>query len=635
MGSISKIHILVFWGMAFLIATPCLVSAQTADLSDTIIRANLTVGWDYTTSPHILAIQEAGSREKINPAACNATRGVPYQKTVDGLKIDYQGNGYPVFISCSKEGDEKFFIIDQCTNNISFSTLRYNNSRYLDQYASVVDCNASGRDVTLLVQRLKDTLTSDSDGVLVYASRESPPKNVEKRFVRQVDITGMGCPTDQCLYESQPTSCHLDWVAWAMVSNNMPVMLIHCKEQDMADVLSDCSSFNGPADDGGSYAWGERCKKAPPHYIDSFRCTSDSICGSGKCDARAGVCLSQCQTSSEWGDDVLQCMLSEINTKEQSVNLQINASGGCAQDMDCPNGKICDQNSNICIQFNPFNQIHLPTDTPCTASWPSRQGSVVNINEPVNSCDLFEVADPSVLAIAKEAAACHQNQCAGACHSSCSLAMNQSRLYAYPPDQFKVFAAFYYIYGLGPSWQWMQHYFQAEINCNPAASGPSLGLLGGCAPKTNLSDAVQPLECKDAVGQPKGWANDSNMSKNSCIFSDLPAHASLSVLHTGTCVDYSVALTTLLRVAGFPKNDVFSVTAPGHEYNLLRLPYATHWNIVDTVGNSPNPIGDTWSWKNGGKMYNHCDYNLNSCSNDAGTGACPAKAEVVGCENYS
>jgi parallel beta-helix repeat protein len=67
---------------------------------------------------------------------------------------------------------------------------------------------------------------------------------------------------------------------------------------------------------------------------------------------------------------------------------------------------------------------------------------------------------------------------------------------------------------------------------------------------------------------------------------DLPTHASVNRLSTGTCVDYSFALTTMLRKAGYSKDDVLSVNGEGHGYNLLRFPGEPKWHYVDTVGNN-------------------------------------------------
>lgn len=121
------------------------------------------------------------------------------------------------------------------------------------------------------------------------------------------------------------------------------------------------------------------------------------------------------------------------------------------------------------------------------------------------------------------------------------------------------------------------------------------------------------------------------MSRNSCLFSDLPAHVNIFVLNTGTCVDYSISLTTLLRYVGYKKDEVYSVGAPCHEYNLVKFPGDSLWTIVDTVNNHPSPINYNWHWPCLGQDTNHCEYLDNECSNDNGQVSCPRKSEVKGC----
>jgi hypothetical protein len=154
--------------------------------------------------------------------------------------------------------------------------------------------------------------------------------------------------------------------------------------------------------------------------------------------------------------------------------------------------------------------------------------------------------------------------------------------------------------------------------------------VGKCQPASGYNLNVQNLPCTSAVGQPQGWASDTDMSKNSCLFSDLPAHVNIDILNTGTCVDYSVSLTTLLRYVGYTKDEVYSVSAPCHEYNLVKLAGDNMWSIVDTVGNANSPVNPTWSWSCSGTR-THCDYIQGSCANDNGQITCPSKSEVKGC----
>ncbi len=258
-------------------------------------------------------------------------------------------------------------------------------------------------------------------------------------------------------------------------------------------------------------------------------------------------------------------------------------------------------------------------DSPCTSGWPSHQGGVVVINGENYACDLFEVTDASLRPIAEEALDCCISGCGPGCHDFCGSAYRQGL------GDIKRCAGLYLIYGLGPARQWMQDYFAAEFAC---AGDTTLGCseddrytcdCSGRGP----SGSAMGLQCTVAA-QP--W--DADMSQNSCYLSDLPAHVNINVLSTGTCVDYSVSLTTLLRLASYGADEVYSVMGAGHEYNLVRFPGEARWNIVDTTENNPRPYNPSGLPHQG---YPYCEYHLTSCANDAGQGDCPAKEMVKGC----
>lgn len=379
------------------------------------------------------------------------------------------------------------------------------------------------------------------------------------------------------------------------------------------------------------------------------------VCEPGKITAEGNI-IKKCSQDGT-SDDTIQTCDSGVTTDRngnwicapslsEQTQTQQNNSGSCSSDNDCPKYAACNLDSKQCFECtdlhccqpgkiwsnqlqtcsNPMDSVGFPKDTSCQTGWPGKQGNKVSIGEINYACDLFEVKDPDLLSIPKEAAQCYASKCAdSSCHSLCDLAYQQSgSLTSLDSYSFKRFAALYIIYGLGPAAKFMNGYFSAEIKCGTNGAG-------GCEPRQGFNNNVQQLECKPPVGQPRGWASDTDMSKNTCAFSDLPAHASLNILHTGTCVDYSVALTSLLRLVGYGKDEVYSVTACGHEYNLVKFPGDSMWSIVDTVGNAATPLGDTWSWECGGKTTNHCDYYPSTCANDGGQISCPSKSEVIGC----
>lgn len=55
---------------------------------------------------------------------------------------------------------------------------------------------------------------------------------------------------------------------------------------------------------------------------------------------------------------------------------------------------------------------------------------------------------------------------------------------------------------------------------------------------------------------------------------------------TGICRDYSGALITLLRKAGYGQREVGNTCDGAHCYNIVKLPGDAKWHVVDTTGNS-------------------------------------------------
>jgi hypothetical protein len=60
----------------------------------------------------------------------------------------------------------------------------------------------------------------------------------------------------------------------------------------------------------------------------------------------------------------------------------------------------------------------------------------------------------------------------------------------------------------------------------------------------------------------------------------------INVYGTGVCRDYSLAVTTLLRKAGYSQRDIGNWCDGAHCYNVVRFPGDTKWHVVDTTGNN-------------------------------------------------
>lgn len=299
----------------------------------------------------------------------------------------------------------------------------------------------------------------------------------------------------------------------------------------------------------------------------------------------------------------------------------------------------------------------------CTTGWPAHEGDsriMVDNNgkelEKIYSCDLFEVKDTSIRKIAAEAVECCLTNCGGACHSSCSSNYRDSFLSKGKTHaRIKSCAARYLIDALGPRERFMYDYYFPELfcvgfpgmesagwggswDCGHYNPGWDVSSLTGWISTEELANHRYPqaekMSCKrDTGGSPAGWISDTDMSKNSCVLSNLPAHASLTKLKTGTCYDYSSALTTILRMVGFSDKEVYTISGGMHTWNVIKFPGDHKWTFVDTTGNKAVPM--IW---HGLPALNplldgYCKlYESDNCDNDRALGMkCPPKSQIWGC----
>ncbi len=278
--------------------------------------------------------------------------------------------------------------------------------------------------------------------------------------------------------------------------------------------------------------------------------------------------------------------------------------------------------------------------TDCETYWPQGEGPIVDTgNEESHSCDIYEVCHPDLWPLAREAIECCKWKCSEDCHDSCGIGYGYGAELGETPegltlDGLKRCAALYLIYGLGKEARYMSDYFWPEICCtgNPYCLKECCQAdLGKCRCVYHVyTKNQQALPCGGSVSNsPRGWSSDTAMNKNSCTFSDLSAHMSIlgdegiateaSGINTGTCCDYSTALTTLVRMIGYRSDEIYSVTGPKHCFNLIHLPGEEKWNFVDTTGNKKTP----WVKKGVPPDYNYHSYFINTCRNDEGLFTCP------------
>jgi subtilase family serine protease len=319
---------------------------------------------------------------------------------------------------------------------------------------------------------------------------------------------------------------------------------------------------------------------------------------------------------------------------------------------------------------------YAPADSPCTERWPTDQGPTIGMNTEDDSCAIVEVCHPGLDFIVLDAITCAEHSDYAAYFTgsreaekecACGLARADSGIDTdYNPLTYKRALGLYAIYAFGSCHAYMQGYFYGEICCyggdlcpgtcsnwrvNPAAWEMGTVYACGGEPENHPDFAMGGHRCEyiDAwifgkYGKPGYWKSDTNYRSNSDSFADIPAHASINLLSTGTCVDYSFALTTILRKLGYGHDDVFSVNGDGHGYNLVRFPGETKFHYVDTVGNRGGEVFGGSGYPDiytGGTLvawYDYCKKMDEGCSNDQyaeSTGRCPPNNQIYSCEGVS
>jgi subtilase family serine protease len=320
-----------------------------------------------------------------------------------------------------------------------------------------------------------------------------------------------------------------------------------------------------------------------------------------------------------------------------------------------------------------------PSDTPCTHAWPTSDGPTIGMNTESDSCNLVEVCDPDLDYIIRDAITCaehadYDTRYTGLRASEKSCACRAARAATgidtdYNPASYKRTLAQYLIYAFGSCHAYMQGYFHGEWccygykdwcpdTCHKWSVDPPAWRMG-----TSLSCDTDPDYTPDfqmgghrcayyntflfgwKIPERGYWNSDTSYESNSDSAADVPAHASIDRLSTGTCVDYSFALTTMLRKAGFSRDDIFSVNGDEHAFNLLRFPGETKFHYVDTTGNRGDELmggtGNPAIYNASGFLVVHYDYCRKmdeGCSNDyygEAVSRCPSNNNIYSCEGIA
>ncbi len=279
------------------------------------------------------------------------------------------------------------------------------------------------------------------------------------------------------------------------------------------------------------------------------------------------------------------------------------------------------QDSQIEAAYRKCKGLNTPSNL-CRTSWPTIEGPKIWLNQEVHSCNLFETGNSEIDYIVDDAAQCCDGQESSAL---CTFAKSHSTL-SNPALNKKRCKGIYIIKALGSYAKYMKGYFKPEVNCYGKASDSEKLFSGRCLSNHfyTFNQNAKKLSCRP--DRSVVWNSDTDMSRNNCNLVEPPAHASLNILKTGTCADYSVAVTTLLRKAGYSEREVFSVYQGKHITNLVKLPGDNKYHHVDTTGNRVGIVFD-----GSFPIYSKIDWaNMKRkiCVNDKGTFKCPPLSQV-------
>lgn len=225
---------------------------------------------------------------------------------------------------------------------------------------------------------------------------------------------------------------------------------------------------------------------------------------------------------------------------------------------------------------------YFPPDTSCRDIWPN--GSA--------ECVEHEVCHAGLDYIVADAVSC----CDGTPLSgeACAFATSNSE------GSRKRCRGLYIIKALGTEARYMKGYalFKACCSGYPECTRACVeDLAGTCAFREGFNGNVSNLSCRPEEWGLQAWRSDSNMTENSAVLGMFPTHATVNILKTGVCIDYAAALTTLLRKAGYARDEAFTTASsgyelpllgnhPGHAYNIVKLPGEEKYYFVDITGNA-------------------------------------------------
>ncbi|MBN1875336.1 MAG: right-handed parallel beta-helix repeat-containing protein [Anaerolineae bacterium] len=524
------------------------------------------------------------------------------------------------------------------------------NNIEFDCNGHTIDGNDSGTDAGVYIANQSGntvkncTITDFYDGVSLYNAANN---TLTRNTLRSNRATGMRLTT----------SSNSNTISWNTISENNTssawgLYLYNSSSNDIYANTMQCNDYGIKFDnvDNNNISLNTVCST---HGTD-FDLLSSSTGNSG--------ISNHCDAPGAWNDTGHTGCTAPCNS-DRCATCSDNIQNGDETDVDC-GGTYCPECA--ACTGEPTTQ-YAPGDTNCNNAWPTNEGPELDINTESDSCELIEVCNPDLDYIVEDALTCceytdYNTRLTGARSSGKIAACDYAHTQAYHNNFSSYFntttlkqcMAYYTIQSFGANAVYMQGYFHGEWCCydsdkicpsgcsrfhvDPTAweMGTSASCAGSGGETPDFQMGGHRCEYIDAwifgdYGKHGYWHSDTNWQSNSDSVVDVPAHASINRLSTGTCVDYAIAVATALRKMGYSKDDVLGVDGDGHNYNLVRFPGDTKWYYVDTTGNTAGGVQMSPS-----TGYNYCGKLDDGCYNDVyseSRGHCPSNSMIHGCES--
>jgi len=292
---------------------------------------------------------------------------------------------------------------------------------------------------------------------------------------------------------------------------------------------------------------------------------------------------------------------------------------------------------------------YYPQDTDCNKDWAhGGGGGSIGRNNHIDRCNAVEVCSPEIDYLNWDAESCcsgwydfsdlpEQRYYSYDKAAACDQAVAETRDLAVRnlsiSNSMKLCKAKYLVKGIGTHGIYMKDYYTAETCCKGDCEDYPHWQSWNPWPASNIKFSELWCYWTDygTFNRPKdGWWNsDTDPSDNNMAIADIPTHASINIMNTGTCADYSFAVATALRKAGYGDWEIFSVSAPCHRFNIILLPGASNYTFIDTTPAAEDFfVGEGAEWDCDGHN-SHCSFYGDKCSNDRGWWHCP---DVQGCD---